>query len=399
LSAMADLSHDTVVPSIETNNTSTTSNGSTLENAKNTVVNSRQSQPTAPSPHPPFTQLTQLTSYVDASAAANAVANHPITQSVANGPVVENVKDQHAKTQAEFSNLAASRTTPATPAATGQQLTHYHSFFSNLLSWENPRASGIAYASVVAFIFAARYLDILRYAFKLTWMVLGVTVLAEASGKALFSHGFTSQVRPRKYYTLPKETLNSLIGDVHELINFFVIESQRIVFAENIFVSAAAFLGAFFSYYLIKLVPFWGLSLISATVLFLTPLIYKTNQELIDHYLSQAADIANQQTNQVKQLASQQAARATETTKQYVGDYSQKAQEMISNARGRSASPIASAKPAKTESSPVIKKENVPTSLKSDDFPTAPKEEFKAPPVGEAVNALRRDEGEPLIAA
>ena len=155
------------------------------------------------------------------------------------GPVAENVKDQHAKTQAEFSNLAASCTTPTTLAATGQQLTHYHSFFTSLLSWENPRASGIAFASVVLFIFAARYLDILRYAFKITWMTLGVTVLAEATGKALFSHGFTSQVRPRKYYTVSKETLNSLIGDVHELINFFVIESQRIVFAENVFVSGA----------------------------------------------------------------------------------------------------------------------------------------------------------------
>lgn len=78
-------------------------------------------------------------------------------------------------------------------------------------------------------------------------MTLGVTVLAEASGKALFSHGFASQVRPRKYYTVSKETLNSLIGDVHELVNFFVIEAQRIVFAENVLVSAAVR-----SYYLLS---------------------------------------------------------------------------------------------------------------------------------------------------
>jgi hypothetical protein len=73
----------------------------------------------------------------------------------------------------------------------------------------------------------------------LTWMTLGVTVLAEIAGKTVFSTGFTSQLRPRKYYVLPKETLNALIGDVHELINFFVIESQRIVFAENVFASTA----------------------------------------------------------------------------------------------------------------------------------------------------------------
>lgn len=47
--------------------------------------------------------------------------------------------DQSAKTSADFSGLAASRKTPAAPAATGQPLTHYHSFFSELLSWKNPR--------------------------------------------------------------------------------------------------------------------------------------------------------------------------------------------------------------------------------------------------------------------
>lgn len=55
------------------------------------------------------------------------------------GPVAQNVKDQSAKTTAELSHLANSRQTPSYPAATGQPLTHYHSFFSELLSWNNPR--------------------------------------------------------------------------------------------------------------------------------------------------------------------------------------------------------------------------------------------------------------------
>lgn len=161
-------------------------------------------------------------------------------------------------TTAELSKLAASRTTPTQPAATGQPLTHYHSFFSELLSWNNPRASysrglrreaailisalgasGIAYASIVFLIFAVRYLDVFRWGFKLTWMVLAITIAAEVAGKALMNNGFATQLRPRKYYTVPKETLDAVIGDVHELINFFVIEAQRILFAENIAASGA----------------------------------------------------------------------------------------------------------------------------------------------------------------
>lgn len=352
---MSDSLDSRVLPSVENGTTSSTS--STIENAKHTVVN-------------------------NASAAANAVKNHPITQNLANGPVAENVKDQSAKTQADFSSLAAARTTPTTTTATGQPLTHYHSFFSSLLSWNHPRASAIAYTSVVVFIFAARYLNILRYAFKLTYMTLGVTVIAEAAGKLLFSHGFISQIRPRKYYTLPKESLDSILGDVHELINFFVIESQRILFAENVFASAAAFFGAFISYFLIKIVPFWGLSLLSTSVLFLAPLIYKTNQELIDNQIANASHVVNQQTEQVKQLASHHAARAADTTKAYAADYSAKAQEMIGSARGRSSSPAA------TKASAPLQKENAPI-VKSEDFPIAPKDGFKPKPL----------ESEPVISA
>ncbi|KAI0843213.1 Reticulon-domain-containing protein [Hypoxylon sp. FL0890] len=295
---------------------------------------------------------------------------------IASGPVAQNVKDQHAKTSAEFSNLANSRQTPSQPAATGQPLTHYHSFFSELLSWNNPRASAIAYATVVSLIFVARYLDVVRYAFKLTWMTLGITVLAEGAGKAILGNGLATQLRPRKYYTVPRETLDSLIGDVHELINFFVIESQRILFAENVAASAVAAIGAFLSYYLVKIVPYWGLALIATTLLFFVPLIYTTNQELVDHYIKQASDVVNSQTEQLRQVASRQTAQATEITKQYMGDYTAKAQQML---RGRSASPETTSKSAPQ------------TSLKDSDFPQAPKEDLKS--------TEEHSEEEPLISA
>lgn len=255
--------------------------------------------------------------------------------SVTKGPVAQNVRDETNKASNEFSNLAASRKTPTNPAATGQPLTHYHSFFSELLSWKNPRASGIAFASIIAFIFAARYLDLIRYAFKLTWIALGVTVAAETTGKLLLNNGFASQIRPRQYYTFPRETLDNVIGDVHELINFFVIEAQRILFAENVGASAIAGFSAFLSYYLIKIVPYWGLALIATTVVFFVPLIYSTNQELIDHHLKNASDAINAQTAQVRDVAGKQAEQISSIGKQYAGDYTNKVQEML---RGRNAS-------------------------------------------------------------
>lgn len=301
---------------------------------------------------------------------ANYPNNNSFTQSVTNGPVVENIKEQSAKTQADLSNLAATRTIPTYTAATGQPLTQYHSFFYSLLSWEHPRASGIAYITSILIIFAARYLNIFRYSLKVTYVVLGITVLSEIAGKLLFSHGFTSQIRPKRYYTVSRETLNLLIGDLDELINFFVIQAQQIIFTENLAVSLAAFTSAFISYFLVKFVPIWGLSLLGTSALFLGSLAYKSNQEFIDDNLEYTSNIINEQTDRVKALISEYAAHTTKQTKALVGDYSVRAQEIITS-RSPLASPRGSAKKAKSEK---LSKEPF---LKSEDFPKVPFEDLK----------------------
>lgn len=145
-----------------------------------------------------------------------------------------------------------------------------------------------------------------------------------------------------------------------------------------------AFIGAFVSYWLVKIVPYWGLAVISTSVLFITPLIYKTNKEFIDAQIASATRIANEQADQVKQLAGHHAAKATEATKGALGEYSAKAQEMVANARGRSVSPVVE----KKEAPKVNGSGETASTYKSEDFPEAPKEEFKSA-VGEE---------EPLVA-
>ncbi|KAL6715155.1 hypothetical protein ACLMJK_007419 [Lecanora helva] len=312
-----------------------------------------------------------------AQSAANTVQNHPATQnlkdSLNNGPVADMARDQHAKTASEFSNLSNSRTTPNQPAGTGQPLTHYHSFFYELLSWENPRATTISFISVILFIFAARYLPALRWAFKILYMVLGIAAAVEVGGKLVLSQGLASSFRPKKYYTIPREALESSLEDVEQLINFFVIEFQRVLFAENVPVTIASCVAAFLSYWLIKVVPFWGLSLIGVSCIYLGPLIYMTNKELIDEHLAKASDIANSQANQVRDLAGHHTARAQETVKAYAGDYSAKAQSYIGSARNRSTSPeVASSK--SMANAPVKSEPGTAPKYSASDFPHAPKQ-------------------------
>ncbi|PHH60774.1 hypothetical protein CDD81_1171 [Ophiocordyceps australis] len=303
--------------------------------------------------------------------------------SVTNGPVAQNVKDESAKTSAELSNLASSRKTPSQRAVTGQPLTHYHSFFSELLSWNNPRASALAYVSIVSFILAARYLDVIRWALKMSWMALAVTSSAEAAGKVVLNHGIASQMRPRRYYTVSRATLDKMIGDVNELVNFFIIEAQRILFAENIGASVAAFVAAFVLYHLAKLVPYWGLAIMATTVTFFVPLVYKSNQEVIDSQIKNASEMIGAQTAQFRNVAQKQANHLTTVSKQYAGDYTGKVQEML---RGRGATPTAaSTKPSLPDVQP--------------EFPSPPEEEPQKPSLHMSqseVLAAPEAEGEPL---
>lgn len=141
-----------------------------------------------------------------------------------------------------------------------------------------------------------------------------------------------------------------------------------------------AALAAFLSYYLVKIVPYWGLAVIATTVVFFAPLIYVTNQELIDDQLKHAGEIVNTQTAQLRTVAQKHTEQATQATKQYMGDYTAKAQALIKGARSNGHE----------------QHNHHKAGLKESDFPTAPKEELKGAPAEPIVAA--KTEEEPLIA-
>ena len=212
----------------------------------------------------------------------------------------------------------------------------------------------------------------------MTWIALGSTVLAELVGKGIMGQGLVTSMRPRKYITISEDTLASIIGDVHELFNFFAIEFQRILFVENVCATVGAFFAALISYYLVKVVPYWGLALIGVTAAFFLPLVYTSNQELIDSHIKQAGDILDAQTRQLREVAEKHTAQAAEMGKQYLGDYTSKAQAML---QGRSASP-------ETLSKPTANKD-----YKNSDFPDVPK---NAPGLAKDESEAGKEE-EPLF--
>jgi hypothetical protein len=122
------------------------------------------------------------------------------------------------------------------------------------------------------------------------------------------------------------------------------------------------------------ILPLWAFSLLAVTVAYLGPLAYISNQEIIDEQIENAQQMINSQATHVKDLAGQQTAQATVLMKQYVGDYSAKAQEYIG--RSRSASPELSKAPVAIKAEPSSPESKV----RQTDFPEAPKDEPTSEP-------------------
>ncbi|KAL2216050.1 Reticulon-domain-containing protein [Thermoascus aurantiacus ATCC 26904] len=299
--------------------------------------------------------------------------SYPVVNGIS--PVASHIKSEAFRTGNELRDLSYSRTARSMKTATGQPLTHYHSLLYSLLSWERPRATAASFATVVSLIFAARYLPLIRWFFKFLYLALGFTAALEIAGKTILSQGLASSFRPRKYYTIPKDTIEGVLEDLEQLVDFFLIEFQRILFAENIVHTVAAFSAAFISYWLIQILPLWGLALIGVTIAYMGPLVYINNREVIDAQIAHIQNVINTQANQVKDLASQHTAHATDLVKHYVDEYSSKAQEYMGNRRFGS--------PEMTKASPQIKAEPSPPqpAVKQEDFPEAP----KAEPVSETA--------------
>lgn len=59
--------------------------------------------------------------------------------------------------------------------------------------------------------------------------------LLEVAGKPFGGKGIISSMRPNRYHTIPRESIDKLFNEVHDLSNFFILEFQRVVFVENIF--------------------------------------------------------------------------------------------------------------------------------------------------------------------
>lgn len=158
---------------------------------------------------------------------------------------------------------------------------------------------------------------------------------------------------------------------------------------------------------MIKLVPFWGLALISTFVIYLGPLIYIKNRETIDANLNHASDVITSQASQLRQMTAEKTQNATKTVQSYAGEYSSKAQEymgakkaQVSNATSDAANRASQATSDAADkvneaANDGSKKTGFENSVNGSDFPSAPKQDPETVnPIAQAAGTSQVDAGD-----
>lgn len=148
-----------------------------------------------------------------------------------------------------------------------------------------------------------------------------------------------------------------------------------------------AFLTAFISYYLVKLLPGWGFALFATSVTFLVPLVYTQNKELIDSQYEHATQVVSQQTQQLRSITAEHTSKGLESVKAYTGEYTNLASEYIGKSRQKIPLPATG---STTQSG---------STVKSEDFPQAPKTDFASSAEHTKPVVKAPGDGEPIAAS
>lgn len=132
-------------------------------------------------------------------------------------------------------------------------------------------------------------------------------------------------MKPRQYYQVNKLTFDALFLEISNILNFLVLEFQRLLFAENISHTAIAFVISFLAYKLVRFIPLWALALTGTILAFSLPPLYLRNQELIDHHISNAQNLAAEKVKYAQDVAGHHVGVASEKAKVVTSEWGKKA--------------------------------------------------------------------------
>ncbi|KAJ9610791.1 hypothetical protein H2200_005568 [Cladophialophora chaetospira] len=198
----------------------------------------------------------------------------------------------------------------------------------NYISWEDPTRTAGAYFGSLTILFLAHYLPLTQTALKAGITTLGVVSITEFASRQFGPNSLSKRMRPQEYKKVPEPILNDTLKDVHDGIQFAVVQAQKIFFAQDLERTIAVLVGLVALYGLIQFVPAFWLAVIGLTSIFVAPLAYSPRaRAAAQDAAKQAQALANTAAQKGQELAQTGQAKASELTS--------RAQEGAQNASGR----------------------------------------------------------------
>ncbi|KAF4471974.1 hypothetical protein FALBO_1120 [Fusarium albosuccineum] len=153
-----------------------------------------------------------------------------------------------------------------------QIIDHQDSLYK-YISWDDPARTLGAYFGALSVLFLAHYLPLSQVALKTGAITLGVISITEYASRAFGPNTVLSRLRPREYKQVPEQTLNATLKDIHDLIQYTVVQAQKILFGQDLNKTFATFICVTILYWLVNVLTPFLLGVLGLTAIFASPLI------------------------------------------------------------------------------------------------------------------------------
>jgi len=211
------------------------------------------------------------------------------------------------------------------------------------ISWENPARTIGSYFAALGFMLAVHHMHLTQLTLKTMAIGLGVMSMAEFAGRSFGPNNFVSRMRPRQYKTVPESTLNATLKDIHDFIQYAVVQAQKILFAEDLEKTFGAFVVTGSLYFLTQFMSPFGIAILGLTTIYTIPLVTSPRgRGIARDGMARAQEISNTAVDQASSLA--------QDTKGTMANISSMAQDTAGDVRRRAVNMVPGSKQTENRS-------------------------------------------------
>ncbi|CAG7564478.1 unnamed protein product [Fusarium equiseti] len=170
-------------------------------------------------------------------------------------------------------------------------------------------------------------------------VIFGTIFLTEFISRQFASDTFLLRLRP-EYKKVPEPTLNATLKDIHDFVQYGVVQLQKMIYGEDLGKTFVAFLSFITVFWLMKVASPFSLAVLGLTSIFIAPLVNSSHGRAVaQDTVARGKELANTAAEKGKTLAEDGKSRAAELSSK-AHETSQDVQQQVGNLTERGKSTV-----------------------------------------------------------